>query len=61
MLRFSTSFETSPMPMNTAMKRPKMEVAARPRSLMSFTSCPAVICPIKYDAPISTIAKNTRL
>ncbi len=42
MLRFSTSFDTSPMPMKTAMNSPKIEVAASPRSLMIFTSCPAV-------------------
>ena len=61
MLRFSTSFETRPMPMKIAMNRPKIEVAARPRSLMILTSWPAVSWPIRYDAPISRIAKNTRL
>jgi hypothetical protein len=47
MLRFSTSFETSPMPMNTAMNRPNTEVAARLRSLMIFTSWPAVSWPMR--------------
>ena len=61
MLRFSTSFETRAMPMNTAMNIPKIEVAARPRSLMIFTSCPAVSCPIRYEAPMRTMAKKTRL
>ena len=47
--------------MKTAMNRPKTEVAARPRSLMILTSCPAVSWPIRYDADISSTAKNTRL
>src|SRR6476620_7012089 len=61
MLRRSTSFDTSPIPMKLAMKRPKAEVAARPRSLMILTSCPAVSCPIKYDDAIRSTAKSTRL
>jgi hypothetical protein len=61
MLRRSTSFDTRPMPMNTAMNKPKSDVAASPRSLMILTSCPAVSWPSMYDAPISRIAKRTRL
>ena len=30
MLRFSTSFETRPIPMKTAMKRPNSDIAASP-------------------------------
>ena len=47
--------------MNTAMSRPNVAMAARPRSLMILTSCPAVSWPIRYDAPISSAAKTTRL
>ncbi len=61
MLRRSISFETRPMPMKMAMNNPKIAIADRPRSLMIFTSCPAVICPIRYDAPITSSAKPTRL
>ena len=61
MLRRSTSFETRPMPMNTAMNRPNIDVAESPRSLMILTSCPAVSWPIRNDAPISSIANSTRL
>ena len=61
MLRRSTSFDTSPMPMNTAMNRPKIEVAASPRSLMILMSWPAVSWPIRYDAPISSSAKNDQV
>src|SRR5919201_987342 len=61
MLRRSTSFDTRPMPMNTAMNSPNTVVAASPRSLMILTSWPAVSCPITYDAPIIRIANSTRL
>jgi hypothetical protein len=47
--------------MNTAMNRPKMDVAASPRSLIIFTSWPAVSCPMRYDAAINSSAKKTRL
>ena len=49
MLRRSTSFETSPMPMKMAMNRPNTAIAASPRSLMILTSCPAVSCPSRND------------
>ena len=49
------------MPMKTAMNSPKIDIAARPRSLMIFTSCPAVTWPIRYEAPITSSAKPTRL
>jgi hypothetical protein len=61
MLRRSTSFDTSPMPMKMAMKRPKTVAAASPRSLMILTSCPAVSCPSRYEAPMSRTAKSARL
>ena len=61
MLRRSTSFDTRPMPMNTAMNSPNSSVAARPRSLMILRSCPTVSWPIRYEAPISRIANSTRL
>src|SRR4051794_19133799 len=61
MLRRSTSLDTSPMPMKMAIKSPKTDVAARPRSLMILMSCPAVNWPSRYDAPISRIANTTRL
>jgi len=37
------------------------QLTARPRSLMIFMSCPAVSCPIRYDAPMRSIANDTRL
>ncbi len=49
------------MPMKMAMKVPKIDTDARPRSLMIFTSCPAVSWPISSDTPISSRAKATRL
>jgi len=61
MLRRSTSFDTRPMPMKIAMKRPNTEVAERPRSLMIFTSCPAVSCPRRNDDAIRRTANRTRL
>src|SRR6476659_10964336 len=61
MLRRSTSFETSPMPMKIAMNRPNTPMAASPRSLMILTSCPAVSCPRRNDEAISITAKSTRL
>ena len=47
MLRRSTSFDTRPMPMKMAMKRPKTAVAASPRSLMILTSWPGRQLPEK--------------
>src|SRR3954470_15257709 len=61
MLRRSTSFDTRPMPMKMAMNKPKTEVAARPRSLMIFTSWPAVSWPRRYDEEMRRTAKSTRL
>src|SRR5829696_5674882 len=61
MLRRSTSLDTRPMPMKMAMNSPNTVVAARPRSLMIFTSCPAVSWPSRYEALISSTAKNARL
>src|SRR3954451_12491602 len=61
MLRRSTSFDTRPMPMKIAMNNPKTDVAARPRSLMIFTSCPAVSWPRRYDDEMRRTAKSTRL
>src|SRR5687767_2398082 len=49
------------MPMKMAMNRPNTAVAARPRSLMIFTSWPAVSWPRRYDEAISRTAKNARL
>ena len=45
MLLRSTSFDTRPIPMKTAMNRPNQRHRARPRSLMILTSCPAVSWP----------------
>src|SRR5688572_11183023 len=61
MLRRSTSFDTRPMPMNTAMNSPNAAVAASPRSLMIFTSWPAVSWPMRYEEEISSTANSTRL
>src|SRR5687767_15162985 len=61
MLRRSTSFDTSPMPMKIAMNRPNTAVAASPRSLMILTSCPAVSWPMRYDEEISRTANSARL
>src|SRR5574338_1267288 len=61
MLRRSTSFDTSPIPMKIAMNRPKTAVAASPRSLMIFTSWPAVSWPSRNDDPIRSTANSTRL
>src|SRR4029453_2008475 len=61
MLRRSTSFDTSPMPMKIEMNRPNTAVAASPRSLMILTSCPAVSWPIRYEDEISRTANSTRL
>ena len=47
--------------MNTAMNSPKIDVADRPRSLMIFTSWPAVSWPIRYDAPVIRIAKSDEI
>src|SRR4029078_8396011 len=61
MLRRSTSFDTSPMPMKMAMNRPKTEIAASPRSFTILTSCPAVNWPSRYEESISRFEKRTRL
>ena len=61
MLRRSTSFDTSPMPMKMAMKWPNSEIADRPRSLMIFTSCPAVSWPRRSDAAMMRTANSTML
>ena len=61
MLRRSTSFDTSPVPMKIAMSRPMAFIVARPRSLITFRSWPAVRRLIRNDAAISTTAKSTRL
>ena len=61
MLRRSTSFDTSPMPMKIAMNRPKTAVAASPRSLMILTSCPAVSWPSRYDEAISRTANSDQV
>jgi hypothetical protein len=49
------------MPMKIAMNRPNTAVAASPRSLMIFTSWPAVSWPMKNDEAMSMTAKSTRL
>ena len=45
--------------MNTAMPRPKIDIAARPRSLMILRSWPAVSSLIKNDAAIIRTANTT--
>src|SRR6266550_1452549 len=61
MLRRSTSFDTSPMPMKMAMNKPNTEIAARPRSFTILTSCPAVNWPSRYEEAISKTENRTRL
>ena len=61
MLRRSTSFETRLMPTKMAMNTPKMDVAARPRSLMILTSCPAVSWPIRIEAPTSSTREKDKV
>ena len=61
MLRRSTSFDTRPVPMKMAMSRPMAFMVARPRSFITFRSCPAVRRLIRNDAAIRITAKMTRL
>jgi hypothetical protein len=49
------------MPMKMAMKCPNSEIADRPRSLMIFTSWPAVSWPRSSDAAMTIIANSTML
>jgi len=47
--------------MKIAMSKPMAFMVARPRSLMTFKSCPAVRRLMRNDAPIRTTEKSTRL
>ena len=51
--------ETSPIPRKVAIRRPKIEMQARPRSLMIFTSPPTLIVTRIVELPSITRAKTT--
>src|SRR5580658_1472539 len=60
-VRFSISFETSPMPMKMAMTTPNNETAVRPRLTTTRRSISIEIWPTKIAAPESSKAKAIRL
>src|SRR5689334_1805646 len=61
MVRRSISFETSPIPTNTATMTATRLMEAKPRSLTILACSPSVRVPNSTEAPIRRTAKNTRL
>src|SRR3972149_6964183 len=59
-VRFSISLETSPIPRKVAIRRPKIEMQARPRSLMIFAPPPTLIV-TRIVEPASITRAKTRM
>src|SRR2546422_6138567 len=60
-VRFSISFDTSPMPMKIAITTPNSETAVSPRLRTTSFSMSIEICPTSMAAPESSRAKAIRL